>query len=381
MATTNGVLVETPTPAPGGTRWLTRERLLTLALAGVTVVALYLCYRIALPFIPALTWALALAIVARPVHRWIAERVANADLAAGLAVAFVAVAILAPTWFVGRHLLQEARATADRFQQAADGDPVALAERAPWLAEQLDWLGQYVDVRGGFQQVVGWVAARAAELVTGSAWAAVELLIVLYILYFLFRDRATILRGLRSMVPLSAAETDEVFARVDDTIYATVYGTVVVALLQGALGGLMFWWLGLPAPVLWGVVMALLAVIPFLGAFVVWVPAAVMLVADGLWGKALVLAGWGTVAVGLIDNLVYPLLVGQRLRLHTVPVFIAFVGGLALFGAAGIILGPAVFAVTLALLDIWRRRTAWGQSAEAGAKAAPAQLDLARPSP
>ena len=134
--------------------------------------------------------------------------------------------------------------------------------------------------------------------------------------------------------------------------------------MQGVLGGLIFWWLGLPAPILWGAVMALLAIVPVLGAFVVWLPVAIFLAASGQWGQAVILALWGTVVVGLIDNLLYPILVGKRLRLRTVPVFFAIVGGLAVFGAAGVILGPVILALTDAILEIWRRRTAGGRPGE-----------------
>jgi predicted PurR-regulated permease PerM len=129
----------------------------------------------------------------------------------------------------------------------------------------------------------------------------------------------------------------------------------------------MFWVLGLPAAVLWGAVMAVLAIIPVLGAFIVWVPAALFLVLEGSWGKALILAGWGGLVVSLIDNLLYPVLVGKRLRLHTLPVFIVIVGGLTLFGSAGIVLGPVTLAITVALVEIWRRRTAGGRPAESSA--------------
>jgi predicted PurR-regulated permease PerM len=147
---------------------------------------------------------------------------------------------------------------------------------------------------------------------------------------------------------------------VGDTVFATVYGTLVVAAVQGTLGGLMFWWLGLPAPLLWGVVMGLLSIIPVLGAFIIWIPAAVFLAAQGAWGKAVILTLWGTVVIGLIDNLLYPILVGKRLRLHTVPVFIAIVGGLAVFGASGLVLGPVILALCDAALDLWRCRMADG---------------------
>jgi predicted PurR-regulated permease PerM len=126
--------------------------------------------------------------------------------------------------------------------------------------------------------------------------------------------------------------------------------------VQGALGGLIFWRLGRPAPLLWGVVMALVAVLPIFGAALVWVPAAAYLLIEGHWEKALVLAAWGAIVIGLIDNLLYPVLMKNRLSMHTVPVFIAAVGGLFAFGATGIVLGPLILAVALALLDVWRRR-------------------------
>ena len=130
------------------------------------------------------------------------------------------------------------------------------------------------------------------------------------------------------------------------TIPATVYGTLAGSTVQGVLGGLMFWWLGLPGALLWGVVMALLAVVPVLGAFVVWIPAALFLAMEGSWGKALVLTLWGILVVGTIDNMLRPVLVGNRLKLHTVLAFISVVGGLMWFGPSGLILGPVVLPIT-----------------------------------
>lgn len=116
----------------------------------------------------------------------------------------------------------------------------------------------------------------------------------------------------------------------------------------------MFWWLGLPMPVLWGFAMGLLAVVPVLGAFIVWVPAALFLALDGEFGKAVILTLWGTIVIGGVDNLIYPILVKNRMRLHTVPAFIAIVGGLLLFGASGLLLGPLVLTITMFFLEIWR---------------------------
>src|SRR6185503_5891450 len=111
--------------------------------------------------------------------------------------------------------------------------------------------------------------------------------------------------------------------------------------------------LGLSAPLLWGVVMSLLAVVPVLGAFVVWIPAAIFLALEGSWGKALILTIWGAIVVGGIDNVLRPILVGNRLKLHTILAFISVVGGLVLFGSAGLNLGPVLLTITIVLLEVW----------------------------
>lgn len=154
------------------------------------------------------------------------------------------------------------------------------------------------------------------------------------------------------------------YADVADTVHATLYGTLAVAMVQGTLGGLMFWWLGLPAPLLWGMVMALLAVIPVLGAFIIWIPAALFLLLTGKVGQALILTSWGAIVVGGIDNLLYPILVGSRLKIHTVFAFISLVGGVMVFGPSGLVLGPLIFAVTRQLLQVWRRHNAQLKAAE-----------------
>jgi predicted PurR-regulated permease PerM len=187
--------------------------------------------------------------------------------------------------------------------------------------------------------------------------------LALFTLFFLFRDREPVAATIRSLMPMSERETDYFFDRIRSMTHATIYGTVVVALVQGGLGGLMFWLVGIPGALLWGVAMALLSMIPTAGAFIIWLPTAVVLGAQGEWGKAALIGAWGALVVGTIDNLLYPSLVGKEMRLHTLPVFFAIVGGVALFGAAGVVLGPVVLAATIALIDILRKRTAGGRPA------------------
>jgi predicted PurR-regulated permease PerM len=206
------------------------------------------------------------------------------------------------------------------------------------------------------QTVASWLTDIASTLVRGSILQLIGVVLTFYMLFYFLRDRGAALESIRSHSPLAAADMNRLFGEILDTVRATVYGTFAVAAVQGVLGGLMFWWLGLPGPLLWGIVMGLLAVVPVLGAFVIWIPAAIFLALEGSEGKALLLAIWGTVVVGGIDNLLYPMLVGSRLKMHSVVALISIVGGLIVLGPSGLILGPVTFTATRVLLEIWGRR-------------------------
>lgn len=346
-------------------QWLGHDRVLALALIAATLLCFYLCYLLIEPFLPALAWALALAVVASPVHTWISARIGQQGIAAAISVLLVGLLIALPSFFVAQRLIVEGVGGVQLLQTELRTQQLRKSiESSPQLGPVLAWAGKQFDIPELLQRASNALGGIVTSLVSGSIWTVVAMMITFFVLFFFFRDRSKALGTLRSLVPLSRDECTELFTRVDDTIHATVYGTLTVSFIQGLLGGLMFWWLGLPAPVLWGAVMGLLGIVPVLGAFVIWVPAAIILVMQGEVTKAIILTAWGTVVVGLVDNLLYPILVGKRLRLHTLPVFFSILGGLAAFGAAGLIIGPVVLSVTDALVHIWRKRLAHGGAAE-----------------
>ena len=354
-------LNEQPHVAEGA--WPPRERMLTLVLLAATAIAFYVCYRLALPLLPAITWALALAVVAQPLHSRLLKLLGSPNLSAALSLLVVAVLVVAPGVFLARQLIGEAGRGLEALKaQTEEGRWRAALEANPGLARAVNLVAPDADVRGAAERMAGSAGSYLSSVVGGSLWALAQLAITFFTLFYLFRDRRVLLGGVRSQLPLSQSETDKLFARVADTVHATFYGTFAVSFIQGVLGGLMFWWLGLPAPLLWGVAMFLLSLVPVLGAPVVWVPAALFLAASGSWGKALILAGWGLVVIGSIDNLLYPVLVGDRVRMHTLLVFFSVIGGILLFGAAGLVLGPVAVVITTLLLEVWRRRLPEGQS-------------------
>ena len=347
-----------PTAAASADDWGSRSHVHTLMLMGVTAVGIYLCYRLANPFLPALAWALALAVLFNPVHRSLEAKLKRPNLAAAVSVVMIGLIVIVPATFVGQRLLQEAakgtefikaKVESGEWRRSLEGHP-RLEPLAGWMERQ--------NFPESVKAVAIWMTTTGSSFVKGSLIEVLGLILTFYLLFFFLRDRHGAFLLLRSVSPLSDSEMDRLCNRVGDIIHATIYGTLAVSAVQGFLGGLMFWWLGLPAPLLWGVVMALLAVVPVFGAFIVWIPAAFFLAMDGSWDKALILAIWGGAVVGTIDNLLLPVLVGKRMKLHTVLAFISVIGGLILFGAAGLILGPMVLTITMELLEIWRSRNA-----------------------
>jgi predicted PurR-regulated permease PerM len=336
--------------------WGFRRHLHFVALIVATTAGVYLCYRMTVPFLPALSWALTLAVVFMPLQRWTESRVRSPSFASLLTVTAIVLAVFAPAIIIGRRLVRDATAGIAELQAKIEsGEWRTALERRPQLRPLVEWMdGQNLSEMAA--SATNWMTSTGASLLMGSIVQVIGLLLTFYLLFYFLRDRRAVLQILHSFLPLTDAELDRLFCRVTETIHATIYGIFIVSAVQGLLGGLMFWWLGLPAPLLWGIVMGALALVPVLGAFVVWVPSAMFLALEGSWGKALMLTAWGLVVIGLIDNFLRPFLVGTCLKIHTVPLFISMVGGLILFGPAGMILGPIVLTATMTLLEIWPDR-------------------------
>lgn len=344
-------------PAKAESNWGSRNHVHTLVLMTATVAGVYVCYLLAAPFFPAFAWALALAVLFTPLHRWFESKIKYPNLSTTLCVLVAALIVVVPAIFVAERIVSEAARGAVSIKALFDsGEWRRTFDEHPILAPVGHWVERQIDLPELINNATAWLTGTAASFVQGSMLQLIGLVLTFYILFYFLRDRKTLLESIRSLSPLSEEDMSRIFAGVSDTVHATLYGTFAVAVVQGTLGGLMFWWLDLPAPLLWGIVMALLAVVPVLGAFIIWIPAAIYMVLEGSGGKALVLTLWGTIVVGGIDNLLYPMLVGKQLKMHTVLAFVSLVGGLIVFGPSGLILGPIIFTVTRLLLEIWRRQ-------------------------
>jgi len=338
--------------------WGTLNHVQTLVLLMVTILGIYLCYLIAEPFLSVLVWALTLAVLFTPLQGWLESKLKHPGLAAIISILLIGFIVVVPAIFVGEQLVLQAVKGSQLIEaKVASGEWRRTLEAQPQLAPILNKVEHYIDLPGALKTFTGWLGATAGTIIKGSIFQVLGLCLVLYILFFFLRDRQLTLMSIMSLSPLSQIEMSGLFNRVGDTVYATVYGTFAIAVVQGCLGGLMFWGLGLPAPLMWGLVMSLLAIVPMLGSSIIWAPTALFLALEGNWSSAVILVLWGVLVVSTIDNLLRPIFVGSRLHLHTVLVFISVIGGLILFGTAGLILGPVTLTVTITLLEIWFNRT------------------------
>lgn len=332
------------------------QRIQATILAAAIGTALYLCWLMMRPFLAVITWAAALAILGHPLHAW-TERRMGPNAAALLSVCLVAVVIVAPAALVTQRLFVELseslRAVGPDLNSA---NLHTKLQQYPAIAKILEWIEARSDLDQQIRAGAGAIAGKVSAWVGVSAWLITQLFLTFLTLFYFFRDRTWLLRFLRQFIPLSGPETDDIFRRIALTVSASLYRNLLVKVIQGLLGGVMFWILGLPAPALCGAAMAVCAVLPVMGTAIVWAPAAIFLFLTGSWVKALILTLWGALIVGLIDNFLYPILVAGELQFHPLAVLFAVFGGLIAFGIAGVVLGPVILAITVALLDIWKLR-------------------------
>ena len=173
-------------------------------------------------------------------------------------------------------------------------------------------------------------------------------------MYYLFRDHEKIIQLLPDFLPMERRQGEALLRRIQEVLNASMNGVLVIALIQGTLGGVMFWILGIPSSLLWGVAMVFLSLIPLLGTSIIWFPAALILLSKGYWIKCIILVFWGVAVIGMVDNILRPRLVGRKAHMHELLIFFSVMGGVKVFGVLGILLGPVVLSVAMGFIEVAR---------------------------
>lgn len=332
-----------------------RRAAFLLLLALVTVAFFWIIS----PFFGAVFWAMVLALMFMPVHRRLCARLRGRDTLAALGtLLFCMVIVVVPMIFVVGAMVDEATSFTQRLR-TGEFNPRTYFEQIQnalpgWLRDLLGRFGLFnaqdvVDkltaavVQGGQA-----LTARALAIGQNTLMLLVNLGIMLYLLFFFLRDGRDLAQTIRRAVPMQRQHTDFLLSKFATVVRATVKGTVVVALVQGMLGGVAFAFLGIHGAVLWGVVMSVLSLLPAVGAALVWAPVAIYLIATGSMIEGLGLAAWGVGVMGMVDNLLRPILVGKETKLPDYLVLLSTIGGLSIFGVNGFLIGPAIAALFVA---------------------------------
>jgi predicted PurR-regulated permease PerM len=332
-------------------------------LLGLTAVALYFCCVLVAPFLRPILFSVVLAVLSYPLHSRIQRHVRNRNVAALLSTCLVVLSIVSSMALLGRALATGLRDVYQSLSSSGDGSERLSLYLIHLFERTLELMSSYLpistaDLRSATvnqaeKGVSALLGMTAGVLGSFTAFLA-NALIAFFILFFLLRDGNDMLRRAAVLIPLRRDQTRRLVALVKDTLNATVYGTLAMAALQGALVGLAFWCLGVTSAGLWAIVTALCALLPFIGTGIVLLPAISMLIFGGHWIKGVILLAWGLAIVHPVDNLLRPHLIGSRTKLSTLYVFFALLGGLKAFGGLGVFVGPIVLAITLALLKFLR---------------------------
>ncbi len=329
------------------------------------VVTVGLCW-ILLPFFGAIFWGTILAILFQPVQRWLAARLGKRrNLAALITLSLIILIVILPLVFVTGTLVQE---IAYAYQQIKAMQPNMtqyfhdIMHALPNSVQRVlrnygltDIAGIQKKLTDGAAAISQFVASQALSIGQNTFQFVVSFGVMLYLVFFLLRDGGEIGRRVRRALPLNDEHKQHLLTKFTTVVRATVKGNIAVAAVQGALGGLIFWILGIQGVILWGSLMAFLSLLPAIGAGLVWVPAAAYFAVTGQIWKCVILVAFCVGVIGLVDNLLRPILVGKDTKMPDWVVLISTLGGMALFGINGFVIGPLVAALFMASWDIYAR--------------------------
>ncbi|MDW7774636.1 MAG: AI-2E family transporter [Desulfobulbaceae bacterium] len=335
------------------------QRSFLFILALVSLLFLYLLK----PFFGSIFWACVIALLFYPLHARLSRLWGSPSLAALATLAACLLIGIVPTLFVIGSFVREGAALYQRLQSGAldPGDFIEpIKQSFPVVQDFLDRFNVDInkvkaELSGAAITVSRYIAQNAAQFGQSTVQFLISLALMLYVAFFMLRDGPGLVRLLVRALPLGDERERLLFDKLAEVTRATVKGNLVVAMVQGALGGIIFWLLGIQGAVLWGVIMTLLSLIPVVGAGLIWGPVAIYLFAVGQVMQGVILVAFGAGVIGLVDNILRPLLVGRDTKLPDYVVLLSTLGGFVLYGINGFVLGPLTAVVFVAVWEIFIR--------------------------
>lgn len=344
-----------------------KEYFLTAQFFLIVAAIFYLFYRLMIPFFMPIAWAAVLVIVFYPGYKFLVRKIKSPVLASVISCILIFLIIIGPSVYVLASLASEAADALTKVNEMYQSGELTqiLTVKLPFWNTIRDKLSAYpqlaeIDfetiIKDATSVVTRAIGSQATTVIANISKTLFYFVLMLFAMFFFFRDGDKIVRFLKRITPLAPEQVAVMYSHMQKIIEGMMYGGVLIALIQGALGGILFAVFGISSPVFWGAIMAFLAFIPVLGPFLVYIPAGAILFFGGSPVKGIALIAIGTVVVSQIDNFLRPQLFSGKTQMHTLMLFFSIMGGLYMFGLIGVVMGPLIAAVFISLLRVFEVR-------------------------
>ncbi len=340
----------------GGNRFYVLTSVAILFLLG------YLTYEILQPFLAALAWAAVFSIIFYPAYTFILRYTKSMVFASFLTVVLILFVIVGPFFSLSFVLLNELRAVAEKLDNEAL-DSIKGVLNDPVISRLTAKLQSHFGIKdmeigdiivGNLKKFGGSLLNNLSLWVSNIARIIIDFIFMSFAIFFLLKDGPDFLNKIKAYLPFSDEQKARLASQTKDMIVSTVYGGIMVAIVQGLLGGIAFFALDIKSPVMWGTTMAIMSFLPMLGTFTIWGPASAYLLMHGSYMKGIGLLLFGALVIGIVDNILKPIIISGRTKMPTLLIFFSVLGGINFFGVIGFIMGPLVLALFISVFAIFR---------------------------
>ncbi|MEA3430367.1 MAG: AI-2E family transporter [Nanoarchaeota archaeon] len=345
----------------------------TLILIVLFVVITYISYILIRPFMTPILISMIIAYMFYPVYKQLNKVVKNKNLASLIMAIGIIVLLSIPTYYIAKtttqevfvtYLLTKQKLVAGGIDGRCTDTTNVFCNVANWVKSSLAEPKNQYYVQRGLERLQQYSVDLGTKVVMSIPKIALNIFLTFFILFFLFRDGKELMEKFKKLIPLKRKHKKRIFLKFNETLSATIFGTLITALIQGCVAGIGYFLFGVTSPVLWGVLTAFVALIPIVGTSIIWVPMGLYFIVSGyldssgnVIGKGVGLLIYGALVISLIDNFVRPKVIGDKAKVHPVLVLLGVLGGIAVMGITGIIIGPIVLALFVTLLKMYSGET------------------------
>ena len=321
------------------------------------LVGLVLAGWVLLPFLRTILLALVLAYAFNPVYRRIQKIVRLRGLASITTIIFIVLCLVIPAIFVTNAVVREATAAYSNIMSVSDEFGLDFDAPAEFLNEKI---GVNLDLESTLRLGVDYLTRTARDFVTTVPEKILNFFILLFLLYYMFKEHKGIKKYIVKLLPFPKQEKQRILVQFNDVVYGVIYGQMVTAVIQGAIAGIGYWLFGMNIPILWAIITMIMALVPLVGTAIVWVPVSIYLfivgLSTGTWWQGIGLLIYGVLIISSVDNFIRPVLISGKSRIHPALVLLGALGGIGVFGVIGIIIGPLVIAMFMQLLTAYQQK-------------------------